>query len=998
MKTVLLQKYKIVFHLMVFGLLLLTGSATAKPISGAFIQISDYMFSYSQTDWNREIGLMSQAGMDTVIVTPSIDNGQAHYQSSLSFVTGVTDNGLIMILNACDIYNVKCFVGLVGDDSWWNSVGNKKILTTLVNHDIAAADELLPLVSPHTSFAGWYTTEEIEFNAWNSSDRSQLISVFLQPLVTHLKSITPGKPVATAPYVYDINSGATNCETWWDYTLSQVHFDILMFQDGMGADPNRQPEQIIPYFSGMAVACGNNGVQFWDDLEVFNQTDWSAKTFSDAMIQIDINKEYVDKIVTWEWFYITPTQQMRGSTRTTDRQNFYVKMRAHNTGLGLVSLNKTYTLSMTPSATYPDTKHELTDSQIDWTMDSQVGFSFSGTQTVSATIDLRENISAMYGFSATIMKRASWGIVLPVSVQVYASKDNLNFSYVTQLSTFPATVDSLNVYYDFPQNPVSARYIQFRITSSGWLMCSELSVYRGAPTGDYNFDYKVDLEDLSILASQWLSLDSNGEIVNGNAFAALASNWQWRRSDKEVYRNQFYKLKGVQLTQDSPYVQGRSVESIASELSVNGVESVFIIPTSTDGIQDGIVAALHAKGIGVGLMLFADSVYTSPDILPSGWQSWQMGFLNGPTEQHLCFRYDAYRQWMKQRAVNLCNTYGFDAITFAEPMYPVYDGITQTPVVYADVSSAYQAIFKTDTGQTHFPDFTTPASPYYFKTNTTLYQKLVQHRKDSITNYFDEIINGTGGLRQSAPDTLVITWSLACSKLQNGGAQLLPEWEGDDACSIVKTAKPDIHYYQTHWPDWSDPNLSPEHVYQYIDNFKEAWRAMPDVPVGVQDDIGSLDSMRRSDQYYSDFLTACEASNVSNSTYYCFDIRSDIYEAAPQLKRISQCTSDVNISDPNAADMITLEFDQRIGTGSVALMCQRNVVSDSNVVYDILSATVDGNLLKLQLDKPVGLGEELFVDIGGISDDPSVRWVTPNIARGGTNTIPTGTIVELVVE
>ena len=79
-------------------------------------------------------------------------------------------------------------------------------------------------------------------------------------------------------------------------------------------------------------------------------------------------------------------------------------------------------------------------------------------------------------------------------------------------------------------------------------------------------------------------------------------------------------------------------------------------------------------------------------------------------------------------------------------------------------------------------------------------------------------------------------------------------------------------------------------------------------------------------------------------------------------------------------------------------MCQRNIVSDSNVVYDILSATVDGNLLKLQLDKPVGLGEELFVDIGGISDDPSVRWVTSNIARGGTNTIPTGTIVELLVE
>jgi hypothetical protein len=882
---IIIKNRKIVFRLMILNVLLFAVITTGKPISGAFIQISDYMANYSQADWNEEIRLMSQAGLDTVIIAPSIADGIAHYPSTLPFVTQVADNGVILILTACDTYNVKCYVGLVNDNRWWSSVGNGTILASLAANDNACADELLPIVNQHASFAGWYMTEEILFHLWGTgTNRTQLINTLLNPVVNHLKSITPGKPVATAPFV-DTSSGASNCYNWWNYTLGLVGFDIVMLQDGFGANPNRQPEEIYPYFKSLQQACNNRGVAFWNDLETFNESDWSARTFADGKLQITLNENYVSKIVTWEWFYITPTQRMRSAVRTTDRQNFYVKMLAHNKGLNLVSLNKSYTLSETPSSSYPDIKRELTDSQTDFEMDSQVGFYHSSPQQVSITIDLRENISARYGFAATIMKRQSWGVYLPAAVKVYASEDNINFTYVTELFTFPASGDSLNVYFDFPQNSITARYIKFNIQSSNWLMCSELSVFRGAASGDYNIDNKVDMQDIAVLAASWLDANTDGTIFNFKAFAECAGNFGWQKNAKELYREKFCKLKNVQVTQDSVYMQGRSAESIASELAVNGFESVFLFPNDSDGFVSGMITALHDRGIGAGLMLFASSVYGPK---PAGWEAWRMEFLGSSDYSHLGFIHSGYREWMKQRAVSLCNTYGFDAITFAEPMYPVYNGVTKNPVVYADVSAAYQTIFKTDTGESSFPDFTNSASPNYFKTNTALYQKLVQHRINSITNFFDEIVNGTGGLRQSAPDTLVITWSLACSKLANGGVQILPEWEGNDAYSIVKKTKPDIHYYQTHWPDWCDPTTTPEHVYKYVDNFKEAWRAMPDVKVGVQDDFGSSDETRRRDTYYTAFLTACQASNVSNSTYYCFDIRPAIYENAPQLKRISK--------------------------------------------------------------------------------------------------------------
>ncbi|MEN6383959.1 MAG: DUF4434 domain-containing protein [Phycisphaerales bacterium] len=892
----ILKNHKNIFRLMVLNILLFAVIAAAKPLSGAFVQISDYMAAYSQADWNEEIRLMSEAGLDTLIIAPSIADGIAHYPSTLPFVTQVADNGVTLILTACDAYNVKCYVGLVNDGRWWSSVGKGTILASLAANDNACADELLPLVNQHASFAGWYMTEEILFHLWGTGgNRTQLISTLLNPVVNHLKSITPGKPVATAPFV-STSSGATNCYNWWNYTLGLVDFDIVMLQDGFGANPNRQPEEIYPYFNSLQQACNNCGVEFWNDLETFNEPDWSARTFADGKLQITLNEKYVNKIVTWEWFYITPTQRMRNSTRTTDRQNFYVKMLAHNKGLNLVSLNKSYNLSETPSSSYPDVKRELTDSQIDFEMDSQVGFYHSSSQQVSVTIDLRENISARYGFAATMMKMQSWGAYLPSSVQVYASQDNVNFTYISQLSTYPASGNSLNVYFDFPQNSITARYIKFNIQSSNWLMCSELSVFRGAASGDFNVDDKVDLQDIAVLAGNWLDTNSEGTLFNFKAFAECAENLGWQKNAKEFYRSKFYKLKNTQVTQDSIYMQGRSAESIASELSVNGMESVFLLPNGNDGFVPGMITALHDRGIGAGLMLFASSVYGPK---PAGWQAWRMEFLGSSDDSHVGFIHPGYREWMKQRAVNICNANGIDAITFAEPMYPIYDGIIKNPIVYADVSSAYQEIFKADTGESNFPDFTNPSSPDYFETNIALYQKLVEHRIGSITNYFDEIVNGTGGLRQSAPDTLVVTWSLACSKKPNGGVQILPEWEGNDAYSIVKKTKPDIHYYQTHWPDWCDPTTTPEHVYKYVDNFKEAWRAMPDVRVGVQDDFGSKANTRRGDEYYSAFLTACQASNVSNSTYYCFDIRPAIYEDAPQLKRISQFVISSDIANPS---------------------------------------------------------------------------------------------------
>ena len=1116
--------------------------ALALGISGSFVQINDHMVPYTQSQWEQEISLMKQAGFDTVIIQSTIHEGKAYYPSSLPFVTSITDDVLSKILLACQNNNIKCYVGLISDNRWWTSIGKQAVLSNLGQNNIAAADELLPICSQYASFVGWYIVEEINAQVWSSPVgyyQRMLIDELFDPLIGHLKAITPDKKISTAPYVYDTNYNKDTFYDWWNYFLTNVDFDIVMLQDGSSADDQRKIQDILPYYEKLGQICESENIEFWSDLEVFDRIEYSSKKYYEVKVQIASEKKYVDKMVAFEWFYITPTQETRCSLKTDPYQQFYVNMAADNKDYSFVSLNKDYTINRQPSSSYPDSIHELTDSQVAFDMVHQLGFNeLTPNVQPSVVIDLRENIYAEYGFSAVVMNRPTWGVVLPEKIEVAVSQDGINFEYVSDLTVFPVvSEDSLNVYFAFPSQAIHARYVKFTTSNQQWFMCCEMSVYRRPSVGDYNDDGKVDLYDFYEFVNGWLSCDSSEPLLLEN-YAGLASNWGWKQDQKEYFRKKFHTVKNVQLSQSSPYLNNRSVESIVSEIEVNGFDSIFLMAPSSQGIQDGIVDMLHERDIAVGLMLFASSVYTPTSDFPANWQDWKMEWVNNENPcLHMSFIHDGYRQWMKQRAVDLCNTYDFDAITFAEPIYPCYDGVTEDPVVYTDVSPAYQAIFKVDTGETAFPNFTDPADPDYFKTNTVLYQKLVQHRIDSITNFFDEIVNGNNGLRELAPNTLVVTWSLACSKLEKSGVDVLPEWEGNDARAIVRKVKPDMHYCQSHWPDWADPSLPSDYTFSYMDNYREVWEIAPRIPVGVQADIHSLDTSKRSNQWYSEFLDTCNASNLSSSTYYCFSLRSDVYDAAPEFARAkidkistldssgnwlnaadvnktvsasgdlllriwakdksianwffiseikvnseseftytispqtppyagrpdncndlnneivasndlsdvdwvewapdaqgSQCAyADITLHLPagleiknisihvmnkevsnihmpasieiegvefalDTSEIINLEFNQVLHDDAASIAVQRTLADSSGEIYNIVSAAVDGSILKLELDRNLPSDDYLTLDISGMSDDPGKRWVTNAIAPGPRNYIPDGTVITFQVK
>lgn len=300
------------------------------------------------------------------------------------------------------------------------------------------------------------------------------------------------------------------------------------------------------------------------------------------------------------------------------------------------------------------------------------------------------------------------------------------------------------------------------------------------------------------------------------------------------------------------------------------------------------------------------------------------------------FVYPEYNAWYKNYLNGMLSGHGFDAFTFAEIMYPIYDGPEKNPPFYGDVSPGFQAAFKRATGSETFPNFTDPADPDYFRTNTGLYRQLVEYRVRTIDDFYDDIINGPGGAREAAPGILFATWTLGIN-IPDGVAKLR-EWEGNDIVAMIRRVKPDLHFIQTHAPDWANPALPGDYPLAYQPFFDAVRTANPDVKIGMQADLGSLGPSRRDPAWQKQFYDACRKAGVDTTTYYEFGLRWEIYSQPPRLCEIRR-----------DGDTLLLVFDQRLNAESAMLMKGRELRGKDRS-YRIAECRWDGNLLRLKPD------------------------------------------------
>lgn len=346
----------------------------------------------------------------------------------------------------------------------------------------------------------------------------------------------------------------------------------------------------------------------------------------------------------------------------------------------------------------------------------------------------------------------------------------------------------------------------------------------------------------------------------------------------------------IQIDPTFPYYQNRSEQSIADELRLAGYRVVHYFVTVETGVNRKLVERLKANGFGVWAMVLGNGSYTT-DHLPKDWPDWQMTMLKNVQDGYYRFSPFSYKYiaWKKRALTELISKVPFDGVEIAEPYFPEWNGLSSG--VYGDLGPYARAAFKQQYGS-DIPDFKYRSAPLYYKRHPGLYRSWIEFRVDAVNRYLNEWINGRQGIREIRPDIRVATWSLAVDAGADS-VERLREYQGNDAFSMVSIVRPDVHFIQTHWPDWMRWRLRPDYIKLYTPFIAQLQAHHPHLPLGIQADIGSLRTMRRSRQWLESFAKTAVQLGYSTWTAYEYHLGLNLYEEPPMpleavRKRIDQ--------------------------------------------------------------------------------------------------------------
>jgi hypothetical protein len=441
--------------------------------------------------------------------------------------------------------------------------------------------------------------------------------------------------------------------------------------------------------------------------------------------------------------------------------------------------------------------------------------------------------------------------------------------------------------------------------------------------------------------------------------------------------------KTVQIDLGFDMYKDRSARSIAEEIIANGYEGVLYFVTSDKGIRKDVIEELQKRDIPVAALICASGTYMPEDERIKDWKKYRMEFTNNSMDQYklMTFIDKDYLAWMKNRVVTILNKNGFDGFTFAEVMFPIANGLENEKVLYGDISPAFQAAFKKETGNTVFPEFVNKNKSNYYKKIPNVYNDLVEYRVKVINNFYSEVVNGKDGVREKCPRIFVASWSQGIGDAN--GVKNLREWEGNDAASMIKAVKPDMHFIQTHWIDWSNKEIKGDYPLLYKPFFDAIKKADPNMPIGLQADFVSQTDARRPLDWQELFYKTCNQLGIDTTTYYVFCMRWAVYNDPPLLCKATLVSKDT----------VELCFDQRISKNCGKIVIGRKIATDDGKSFTIKSADVDGNLLKVVLDGELS-GKKITVNISGIKDAPEYRFPP----KGKVNVIPSETVTSITLQ
>jgi hypothetical protein len=223
----------------------------ARGFDASFVQLGQRELAFDQVAWRRALALLRAAGVELVVVQFTGDEAGPY--------------DLRALLAAAGAMEMKIFLGLDRDASWPRPSSASRLAPPLETPRRARALARLCASSPVC--AGWYLPQEIDDVSW--AGREDVLRAHLVSSAAALRRLTPGKPIAIAPYFTGALDPAAHAR-FWDAILSEKSVDIVMLQDGVGTG-RATAEMAAGYLAALEPVAGAHGVELWSVAELFRQ-------------------------------------------------------------------------------------------------------------------------------------------------------------------------------------------------------------------------------------------------------------------------------------------------------------------------------------------------------------------------------------------------------------------------------------------------------------------------------------------------------------------------------------------------------------------------------------------------------------------------------------------------------------------------------------------------------------------------------------------------------
>ena len=276
----------------------------AVPVfTGSFIQ-HWYVASWTQSQWDAEMKVLADAGMEYLVFTPLKDGDAAPDYLALE-----------KCLAAASTKGIKVFVGTNHDEGWWNSAtASASWLNARMDEGLEIAREVYSRFHSNKALYGWYWDWEVDNANWNS--RKDVLAAAWNRTLDGITELDPAMPLLFSPFMNSKLGTPAAYRDFWKALFPMLHLrkgDIFAPQDCVGAGGVTATGAKSWFYQLGEAAKTVDGLKFWANVETFEQFNlpegnrFVTAPFQRVVDQITALEPFVEGIICFAYsHYFSP--------------------------------------------------------------------------------------------------------------------------------------------------------------------------------------------------------------------------------------------------------------------------------------------------------------------------------------------------------------------------------------------------------------------------------------------------------------------------------------------------------------------------------------------------------------------------------------------------------------------------------------------------------------------------------------------------------------------